>query len=218
MTLTYERRGSGDPKRLVIFVHGYGANGADLIGLADVLGPHLPDTAFLAPDAPEASAMNPIGFQWFPIPWLDGSDEEAARQGMERAVADLGAFLDDALAREGVAARDAALFGFSQGTMMALHVGPRRADGVAGIVGFSGRLLEPERLADEVVTRPPVLLVHGDADEVVPPQSLPMAVEALEAAGFEKLFAHVMKGTGHGIAPDGLSVALAFLRDVFGIE
>ena len=102
--------------------------------------------------------------------------------------------------------------------MMALHVGPRRADAFAGIVGFSGRMLKPEDLSEEVVSRPPVLLVHGDSDEVVPIQSLPEAAEAMEAAGFERVYAHVMKGTGHGIAPDGLQVALAFLRDVFGIE
>ena len=218
MSLDYERRGPEAPERLVILVHGYGANGADLIGLADPLMPHLPGTAFLSPDAPERSAANPAGLQWFPIPWIDGSSEEEAQAGMERAVADLDAFLDDAMAREGVAARNVALLGFSQGTMMSLHVGPRRAEALAGLVGFSGRLLAPERLADEARTRPPVLLVHGDQDDVVPPQSLPLAAEALEAAGFEKLFAHVMKGTGHGIAPDGLSVALAFLRDVFGIE
>ena len=218
MSLDYERRGPEAPERLVILVHGYGANGADLIGLADPLMPHLPGTAFLSPDAPERSAAHPAGLQWFPIPWIDGSSEEEAQAGMERAVADLDAFLDDAMAREGVAARNVALLGFSQGTMMSLHVGPRRAEALAGLVGFSGRLLAPERLADEARTRPPVLLVHGDQDDVVPPQSLPLAAEALEAAGFEKLFAHVMKGTGHGIAPDGLSVALAFLRDVFGIE
>ncbi|WP_308916900.1 alpha/beta hydrolase [Jannaschia sp. LMIT008] len=218
MSLNYERRGPDAPDRLVVLVHGYGANGADLIGLADPLMPHLPGTAFIAPDAPEVSAANPAGFQWFPIPWIDGSSEEEATAGMERAVADLDAFLDETFAREGVAPAAVALFGFSQGTMMSLHVGPRRTEGVAGIVGFSGRLLAPERLAEEVVTRPPVLLVHGDADEVVPPQSLPLAAEALEQAGFEKIFAHVMKGTGHGIAPDGLSVALAFLRDVFALE
>lgn len=218
MSLADQRRGPENPERLVIFLHGYGANGADLIGFADPLMEHLPGTAFLAPDAPEASAMNPVGFQWFPIPWIDGASEEAATQGMERAVEDLDAYLHAVLDREGVPAARVALFGFSQGTMMALHVGPRRADAVAGIVGFSGRLLAPERLADEAVTRPPILLVHGDADEVVPPQSLALAAEALEAAGFEKLYAHVMKGTGHGIAPDGLSVALAFLRDAFALE
>jgi len=109
------------------------------------------------------------------------------------------------------------LFGFSQGTMMALHVAPRREDAVAGVVAFSGRLLRPETLADDAVVRPPVLLVHGDVDEVVPPQSLPQAAEALQEAGWTDVFAHIMKGTGHGIAPDGLSVALAFMRDKLGL-
>jgi phospholipase/carboxylesterase len=218
VTLNHERRGPEAPKRLVIFLHGYGANAADLIGLADPLAPHLPDTAFLAPDAPEALPGMPGGFQWFPIPWLDGSSEEAAEAGMRRAVADLEAWLVKVIAAEGVAAADVALFGFSQGTMMSLHVGPRRAEALGGIVGFSGRLLSPETLAEEAVTRPPVLLVHGDADEVVPVQSLPQAAEALEAAGFDRVYAHIMKGTGHGIAPDGLSVALAFLRDVWGLD
>ena len=96
---------------------------------------------------------------------------------------------------------------------MSLHVAPRREDEIAGVVGFSGRLLSPELLEDEVVVRPPILLVHGDADDVVPVQSLPEAAEALQKAGFEDVYAHIMKGTAHGIAPDGLSVALAFMRD-----
>jgi phospholipase/carboxylesterase len=218
MTLRHERRGPEAAKRLVIFLHGYGANAADLIGLADPLAPHMPDTAFLAPDAPENSAGAPGGFQWFPIPWIDGSSEEDAMAGMDRAVDELNVWLAKVMADEGVTAAQTILFGFSQGTMMALHVGPRRTDTLAGIVGFSGRLLKPDDLADEATSRPPVLLVHGDADEVVPIQSLPQAAEALEAAGFDRVFAHVMKGTGHGIAPDGLQVALAFMRDVFGVE
>lgn len=218
MTLNATRRGPAKARRLVVLLHGYGANAADLIGLADPLLPHLPDTAFVAPDAPEACAGAPFGFQWFPIPLIDGSSEEVSRAGMERAVADLDAWLDATLAEEGVAASDAVLMGFSQGSMMALHVAPRRPDAVAGIIGISGRLLDPELLAEAAVTRPPVLLVHGDADEVVPIRALPEAAEALEAAGFERVYAHVMQGTGHGIAPDGLEVSLAFLRDVLGID
>lgn len=213
--LKAERRASvsGDVRSIVVFLHGYGANGADLLGLADPLGEHLPDTLFVAPDAPERVAGMPNGYQWFPIPWIDGSSEEESERGMTQAVADLNAFLDALMVDEDVLPEQVVLFGFSQGTMMALHVAPRREDAVAGIVAFSGRLLSPETLADEVVVRPPVLLVHGDADDVVPPHSLPQAAEALQEAGWQDVFAHIMKGTGHGIAPDGLSVALAFMRD-----
>jgi phospholipase/carboxylesterase len=136
---------------------------------------------------------------------------------MVRAVDDLNAFLDTIMSEEGVEAARTMLVGFSQGTMMSLHVAPRRKEAVAGIVGFSGRLLSPETLVDEVVVRPPVLLIHGDQDDVVPPQSLPEAAEALQEAGWEEVYAHVMKGTAHGIAPDGLSVALAFMREKLGM-
>ncbi len=213
--LNAERRAplSGETRSVVVFLHGYGANGADLLGLADPLGEHLPDTLFVAPDAPEDCAGSPMGYQWFPIPWIDNSSEEEAERGLNAAVEDLNAFLDALMVDEDVLPEQVVLFGFSQGTMMALHVAPRREDEVAGIVGFSGRLLSPEALVDEVVVRPPVLLVHGDADDVVPVQSLPEAAEALQKAGFEDVYAHIMKGTAHGIAPDGLSVALAFMRD-----
>lgn len=208
---------SGETRSIVVFLHGYGANGADLLGLADVLGEHLPDTLFVAPDAPEVIPMMPTGLQWFPIPWIDGSSEEEAERGLMAAAEDLNAFLDALMVDEDVLPEQVVLFGFSQGTMMALHVAPRREDSLAGIVAFSGRLLSPDLLKDEVVSRPPVLLVHGDQDDVVPPQSLPEAAEALQAAGWKDVYAHVMKGTAHGIAPDGLSVALAFMRDKLGL-
>ena len=121
--------------------------------------------------------------------------------------------LDALLVDEDLLPEQMVLFGFSQGTMMSLHVAPRREDPLAGIVAFSGRLLQPEVLPDETISRMPVLLVHGDADDVVPVQSLPQAAQALQDAGFTDVFAHIMKGTAHGIAPDGLSVALAFMRD-----
>ena len=201
---------------MVIFLHGYGANGADLIGLADPLAEHLPDTLFLSPDAPEEIPGMPMGRQWFPIPWIDGSSEEESARGMAAAADDLNAFLDAVMVDEDVLPEQVVLFGFSQGTMMALHVGLRREDEMAGIVAFSGRLMAPELLEDEVVSKPPILLVHGDMDDVVPVQSLPEAAEALQKAGFTDVYAHIMKGTAHGIAPDGLQVALAFLRDKCG--
>jgi phospholipase/carboxylesterase len=207
---------SGDTRSAVVFLHGYGANGADLLGFSDPLADHLPDTLFIAPDAPENCACSPFGYQWFPIPWIDGSSEEESSRGMQQAVEDLNAFLDALMVDEDLLPEQVCLFGFSQGTMMSLHVAPRREDPVAGIVAFSGRLLEPELLADEVQSRMPILLVHGDQDDVVPVQSLPQAAEALQNAGFSDVYAHVMKGTAHGIAPDGLSVALAFIRDQLG--
>ncbi len=217
MTLEFQRHGPDAATALVVFLHGYGANGADLMGLAAPLAPHMPGTAFVAPDAPEQSVLNPGGLQWFPIPWMDGSSQEQSEAAVARSADDLNAFLDQLLVAEGLSADRMILLGFSQGTMMSLQVAARRADPVAGVVGFSGRLLAPERLEDEVVSRPPILLLHGDQDPVVSPDSLPAAANALTAAGFE-VFAHIMKGTEHGIAPDGLSVALAFMRDKLGLE
>ncbi|MGB7262625.1 MAG: dienelactone hydrolase family protein [Albidovulum sp.] len=206
---------SGRARSLVVFLHGYGADGNDLLGLADPLAPHLPDTVFVAPDAPEPCSGNPFGRQWFPIPWLDGSSEADAAEGLTRAAKDLDGFLDAQLTAESLTADRLAIVGFSQGTMMALHVIPRRAQPVAGVVGFSGRLLQPEKLKAEALSKPPVLLVHGDADPMVPFADMGLAGQALTDAGFET-FAHVMKGTGHGIAPDGLSVALGFLSECLG--
>lgn len=206
---------SGRATAALVFLHGYGADGNDLLGLADPLAPHLPDVAFHAPDAPERCAGNPFGYQWFPIPWLDGSPQAAAEAGLDAAAADLDAYLDGVLAAEAIAPDRLFLFGFSQGAMMALHVAPRRAAAVGGIVACSGRLLRPERLAVEARVKPPVLLMHGDQDAMVPFDDMGKAGRALDAAGFE-VWGHVMRGTGHGIAPDGLSAALAFVTGRLG--
>lgn len=208
------RKGPKQATSVVVFLHGYGADGADLLGLADPLAPHLPNTAFYAPDAPERSVNNPMGYQWFPIPWLDGSSEEEARRSMAVSTEAVNAFLDKVLADEGLEADRLVLIGFSQGTMMSLHVAPRREQSVAGIVGFSGRLLAPELLG-EVKVKPPVLLLHGDQDPVVPFADMGLAEKALTGAGFE-VATHVMRATPHGISPDGLGAALSFIQTKLG--
>lgn len=209
------RRGPEKAGSVIVFLHGYGADGADLLGLADPLGRYLPDAAFYAPNAPEPCRNNPFGFQWFPIPWLDGSTEAEARASMEKSIDDVNAFLDAVLAREGLGADRMVVVGFSQGTMMALHVLPRRDRAVAGIVGFSGRLLAPELLDGQARVRPPVLLAHGDQDQMVPFADMGLAERALSGAGFA-VTTHTMRGTGHGISPDGLGAALGFVREVLG--
>ena len=211
--LKSERKGPQQADSVVVFLHGYGADGADLLGLADPLAPHLPRTAFYAPNAPERCVNNPMGYQWFPIPWMDGSSEEQAKASAAQSFQDINAFLNKVLVDEGIPADRLALVGFSQGTMMALSVAPQRVPEIAGVVGFSGRLIDPEQAVD-AKTRPPILLIHGDEDPVVPFDSMGIAGEALQNAGFT-VYGHVMKGTGHGISPDGLSVALAFLKERF---
>lgn len=207
---------SGNAKNMMVFLHGYGADGNDLLGLADPLGEHLQDTVFVAPNAPMFCSGNPMGFQWFPIPWLDGSSEAESKAGMDDASEKLNEWLDETLKTEGITPANTIIFGFSQGTMVALHVIPRRAEKFAGIVGFSGRLLGPDILAQEAVSKPPVLLVHGDQDDVVPPDSLPEAASAMSKAGFE-VYTLVSKGTGHGIAPDGLGATLEFAKQQFAL-
>jgi phospholipase/carboxylesterase len=217
MSLAGPRRpaASGRARALVVLLHGYGADGNDLIGLADPLARALPDAVFRAPDAPERCRVNPMGYQWFPISWIDGSPERAMIEGFRRAAATLTAWLVATMAEEGVTEAQTALVGFSQGTMMSLHVAPRLARPLAGVVGFSGRLAEAGPDAEPVVSRPPVLLVHGDRDEVIPVAALDEARAALAADGFAVTW-HVSRGVGHGIAPDGLALAADFLARRLG--
>lgn len=202
---------TGKADSLVILLHGYGADGNDLFGIAQALAPHLPTTAFRSPNAPEPCAINPMGRQWFPISWLDGSPESAMRDGAKRAAATLHAYLDEAMAEEGMTPDRTILIGFSQGTMMSLEVALRRDAPLAGVVGFSGRLVSDED-SGPITSKPPVLLIHGDRDDVVPVESLHEARTALAAEGVAVNW-HISTGMAHGIAPDGLSLALAFIKD-----
>jgi phospholipase/carboxylesterase len=200
--------------QLVVLLHGLGADGDDLLGLAAMAGEALPDAAFVAPDAPFPCDLAPMGRQWFSL--ADWSPASVAA-GVRQAAPSLDAFLDAQLAERRLPASALALIGFSQGTMMALHVALRRADPVAGMVGFSGVLVDPDSLAGEIRSRPPVLLVHGDSDPVVDCGFMGRAQTALAAAGVP-VSTMLRPGLAHSIDEAGLTRALAFLREGFGLD
>ena len=202
---------SGEPAAsLVVFLHGYGADGNDLIDVGRMWAPALPDTAFVSPHAPDPCAEAPVGRQWFP---LARADPHLLREGVLSAAPALDAFLDAELAARGLGDERLALVGFSQGAMMALHVGPRRAGRIAGIVGYSGLLAGPEHLPAELRHKPPVLLVHGEADPVIPVMALFAAQRVLREAALD-VESHARPGLQHGIDQEGLGFGVEFLRRV----
>lgn len=201
----------GRPARsLVVLLHGYGADGNDLIELGRIWSASLPDTAFVAPHAPQPHPEAPIGRQWFPLADVDPG---TLREGVLSATPLLDTFLDAELARHKLTEDRLALVGFSQGTMLALHIAVRRARQTAGVIGYSGLIPGPEFLAAEMKQKPPILLVHGDADPLIPSLALFAATRVLGDAGF-KVEWHVEPGLGHGIDEKGLALGLEFLKRV----
>jgi phospholipase/carboxylesterase len=198
----------GKPRKLVILAHGYGSNGEDLIGLAPYFAKALPDAVFVSPNAPETVPGYAGGYQWFPISRLD---PHLTAAGVRSAAPHLDRFIDAELKRYELPASACALVGFSQGTMMSLHVGLRREEQLGAILGYSGMLAAPNDLKAEMRSRPPVALVHGDRDDVIPAAALLMAADALGAAGLPSLW-RLSRGIGHSIAEDGLQLGAQFLR------
>ena len=205
----------GRATALVVFLHGYGADGNDLIELGHQWRSLLPGAAFVSPHAPERCALSPTGRQWFALsdtmPSSSAGAEERWR-GAVKARGAIDAFLDAELKRLGLDESGLALVGFSQGAMMALHVGLRRSRAPAAILGFSGLLVGPERL-NEATARgapPPILLIHGDQDPLIPVEAMFLAAEALAGASIPAQW-HVSLGVGHGIDGEGLRHGGLFL-------
>ncbi len=209
---------SGNTRRIVVLLHGYGADGNDLIEIGRQWQAWLPDTAFVAPNAPELCAGAPMGRQWFALTFRDPHERW---RGVNQAAPVLDAFIDQELQAANLPAGQLALVGFSQGTMMALHVGLRRAIAPAAIVGFSGMLVlengkGPESLATAVRSRPPILLTHGTDDDVIPVDALFAATDALAAADVPTQW-HVAPRLGHGIDAETLRHGGLFLAKAFGL-
>ena len=202
---------AGEADSLVILLHGYGANGADLLGLAEYWAPSLPNTAFISPDAPQQCDQHAAGRQWFP---LEAAGPVSGMHHVHQLVKSfniLDQFLDKEIADAGIPDDRAILVGFSQGTMMSLQVGVRRQRRLAGIVGFSGLLLRPTLLESEKKSSPPVLLVHGEEDELISSNSSTDAAAALNACGI-KTHCYTAPGLGHSIDMFGIGLALHFMK------
>ncbi len=206
----YGPANGGAAERLVILLHGLGADGNDLIGLAPHFAQAVPNALFVSPNAPFPCDMAPFGYQWFS---LQDRTPEALLAGVRMAAPILNGFIDQMLEETGLDAEKTALVGFSQGTMLSLYTAPRRDEPLAGIVGYSGLLLGGDRLADEAASRMPIVLVHGEADEIVPAICTPRAAEGLKAAGFEVDFM-LRPGLPHGIDAEGIEAGSAFLTRV----
>jgi phospholipase/carboxylesterase len=209
---------SGKAKQLVVFLHGFGADGNDLIEIGRQWQRFLPDAAFVAPHAPEPCISGGAGRQWFPLTFRDPHERW---RGVNHAAPGLEALLDQELARHGLPPQKLALVGFSQGAMMALHVALRRPQPVAAVVGYSGLLVleegsGPESLAAQVRSKPPILLVHGDRDDVIPADALFLSCDALGAAEIPVEW-HLSAGIAHGIDAEGLRQGALFLARAFGL-
>ena len=207
---------SGTAKQLVVFLHGYGADGNDLIDIGRAWQDWLPDAAFVSPHAPRPCGQSPMGREWFPLTFRDPNERWT---GVNEAAPALNAFLDAELSRHKLPPSALALVGFSQGTMMSLHAGLRRATAPAAIVGYSGMLvvpedIEPDDFMAQIVAKPPVLLVHGDQDELIPVQALLHASQNLAAMDIPVQW-HISPGVGHGIDQEGLRHGGEFLRKAF---
>lgn len=199
------------PRHIVLLLHGYGSNGADLIAMASQWRQVLPDALFLAPNAPQSLGTG-AGFQWWP---LQSFSPQALAAGAALAAPAVNAFIDRKLSQYGLSDADLAIVGFSQGTMMALHVGLRRKAAPAAIVGYSGMLIGAPGLSDDVA-KPPVLLVHGSADLVVPVAALHAAKAGLQKLGIDAS-THVSAGLGHSVDLTGLKLGVEFIVKGLGV-
>ncbi len=196
-----------------MFLHGYGANGDDLLNIGEEWAGELPDAVFLSPNAPEVCEAFAGGYQWFSIRAIDERAFEREKL-IEKVTPILNAYIDEQLQKWGVDESQLAVAGFSQGAMMAMYTMPRRKTPCAGVIGYSGLLIDAAGLKAPGIVKMPVLAIHGDADEIVPPKSLAAVQSGFAHAGFD-VETVLRPGLGHGIDQFGLIRGVQFIKEAF---
>ncbi len=199
----------GAPDSLIVMLHGRGANGDDLIGLADFLSPALPNVAFHSPNAPNPLPEGgPASYQWYQ---RDPTEDRLG--GLHAIEPVVNEFIDGLLEDTGLEASRCVLLGFSQGSIVSIHTAPRRSSQVAGVVAFSGAMITGDTLAKELASRPPFVLIHGTEDQVLPVGGTEAAGRAFEEVGVP-VSVHLLPDLAHGIDRRGLDIAADFIRSV----
>lgn len=193
---------------LIVFCHGYGADGKDLINIGNYWQRFLPDFYFTSPNAPNVCSVNPSGFEWFNLmnPDIKNVDLE-----LESSVLQLTKFIDAKLKDLILDYSKLFLVGFSQGTMMSLHYALTNPNKIAGVIGYSGKIYDPSILENNIKSRPPIFLMHGDDDNIVPLEDMMEAKNFLTKNKVD-LKTKIFKGCGHSIPTQGLSLGLEFIN------
>ena len=210
MTLKYKKINSlsGQTKKIVILSHGYGADCNDLVSIGEYWQRFLPDTAFVAPNAPTVCQINRSGFEWFD---LMQTSIEKINEEFKSALVKLDEFIEAQLLEYKLTKKDLFLMGFSQGTMMSLQLGLSYKEPVGGILGYSGKIYNFEMLKKNIKSKPPVVLFHGTEDTIIPLEEMYASYELLRAQSIDVTY-KVFENCGHSITPEGLSLGLKFIK------
>ena len=196
------------PQQAIILCHGYGGDGKDISILASYWKTHLPETIFICPDAPEKCAASPSGFQWFDL--LDQTPEQILSKSLV-AEMKLNKLIDDVKEKYNLSANQIIIGGFSQGCMISLQTGIKRKDKINSIIGYSGKIIDTEHLRKNIISRPNVILMHGDIDQVVTIDGLLEAKDFFAKNDYE-IETKIFKNCEHRIPTEGSSLGLQFIK------
>jgi phospholipase/carboxylesterase len=207
-TIILEPLSKVKPKNAVILCHGYGGDGKDISILASYWRTYLPDTIFICPDAPEKCAASPQGFQWFDL--MDQTPEQILSKSLVAEIK-LNKLIDEVKERNNLSANQILIGGFSQGCMISLQTGIKRKDKINSIIGYSGRIIDTEHLSKNIVSKPNIILMHGDIDQVVPIEGLLEAKNFFSKNNYE-IETQIFKNCEHRIPTEGSSLGLQFIK------